>query len=56
MSSSLSSFLNNVLCNTIIANMTLNVYSRINSDTLKNSHIKSPFAILKELETEMEDE
>lgn len=37
-------------------NMTLNVYSRINSDTLKNSHIKSPFAILKELETEMEDE
>ena len=36
--------------------MTFNVYSRMNGDTLKNSNIKSPFAILKDLEVQYEEE
>ena len=36
--------------------MTLNVYSRMNEDTIENSNIKSPFAILRELEKRAEEE
>lgn len=36
--------------------MTFNVYSRMNGDTLKNSNIKSPFAILRDLEAQYEEE
>lgn len=35
--------------------MTFDVYSKINGDTLKNSNIKSPFAILRELEDAAKD-
>ena len=37
-------------------NMTLNVYSNMNKDTLKNSNIKSPFLILRELEAKLEED